>query len=39
MDKLEKQMIDVVNRNYEIRALADRLNAISAKRKKRKGKK
>ena len=38
MDNLEKQMIDVVNRNYEIRALADRLNSISARRK-RKGKK
>lgn len=38
MDKLEKQMIDMVNRNYEIRALASRLNAISARRK-RKGKK
>ena len=38
MDKLEKQMIDVVNRNHDCRVLADKLNAISARRK-RKGKK
>lgn len=38
MDKLEKKMIDMVNRNYEIRALADRLNSIS-RRRRRKGKK
>lgn len=38
MDKLEKQMIDIVNRNYEIQALADRLNAISARRKRKRKK-
>jgi hypothetical protein len=38
MDKLELKMISVVNRNHDCRALADRLNAISARRK-RKGKK
>lgn len=37
MDKLEREMIAVVNRNYEIKALAERLNAISAKRKCKKG--
>lgn len=36
--KLEQQMIDMVNRNHELRVLTDKLNAISAKRK-RKGKK
>ena len=42
MDKLEKQMIDVVNRNHQsfviyhdCRMLAERLNAISARRKRR----
>jgi hypothetical protein len=35
MDKLEKQMIAVVNRNHECRVLEDRLNAISARRKRR----
>ena len=44
MDKIEKQMIDIVNRNHrdfvnrDIDALAVRLNAISNRRKK-KGKK
>lgn len=38
MDKLEKQMIDIVNRNYEIQALADRLNSISARRKRKRKK-
>lgn len=38
MDKWEKQMINIVNRNHDIKAMADRLNAISARRK-RKGKK
>lgn len=39
MDKLEKQMFDIVNRNHrafanrDIDALAVRLNAISARRK------
>lgn len=41
MDKLEKEMIDVVNRNHkwyrdrDIRELARKLNAISARRKKK----
>lgn len=38
MDKWEKQMIAVVNRNHDCRVLADKLNAISARRR-RKGKK
>ena len=38
MDRIGKQMIDIVNRNHEIRVFADKLNAISARRK-RKGKK
>ena len=38
MDKLEKQMIDTVNRNHDCKVLADKLNAIAARRK-RKGKK
>ena len=33
MDKIEKQMIDIVNRNHESQAFADKLNAISARRK------
>ena len=42
MDKLEKQMFDIVNRhhkafvNRDIDALAVRLNAISARRKRKK---
>ncbi len=39
MDKYEKQMINVVNRNHEIKALAERLNAISARRNRKRGKK
>ena len=39
MDKLEMQMIAVVNRNHEIKAFAERLNAISARRKKKGAKK
>ena len=39
MDKYEKQMITVVNRNHDIKALAERLNAISARRKKKGAKK
>lgn len=35
MDKLEMQMIAVVNRNHDCRELAVRLNAISARRKRR----
>ena len=31
------ELINIVNRNYEIRCLADRLNAISARRKKKGG--
>ena len=38
MDKLEKQMFDIINRNHDCKALASRLNAIAARRK-RKGKK
>lgn len=38
MDKYEREMIAVVNRNHEryrdIRELAERLNAIAARRKK-----
>ena len=29
------ELINIVNRNYEIRCLADRLNAISARRKRK----
>jgi hypothetical protein len=39
MDKLEREMIAVVNRNHDIKALAERLNAISARRKKKGAKK
>jgi hypothetical protein len=35
MDKLEKQMIAVIKRNHDCRVLADKLNAISARRKRR----
>ena len=35
MDKYEREMIAVVNRNYEIKVIAERLNAISARRKKK----
>lgn len=35
MDKYEKQMICVVNRNHDIKAFAERLNAISARRTKK----
>ena len=38
MDKLEKQMINIINRNHDCKAMAERLNAISARRKP-KGKK
>ena len=34
MDKHERQMIAVVNRNHDIKALAERLSAISARRNK-----
>lgn len=36
MDKHERDMFAVVNRNHECKALADKLNAISARRRKRK---
>ena len=39
MDKYERKMIAAVNRNHEIKAFADRLNAISARRKKKGAKK
>lgn len=32
MDYYEKKMIEVVNRNYDCKVLADKLNAISARR-------
>jgi hypothetical protein len=38
MDKLEMKMFNIINRNHDCKALADKLNAISARRK-RKGKK
>ena len=33
MAKLEKQMFAVINRNHDCKSLADRLSAISARRK------
>ena len=39
MDKLEKQMFDIVNRNHDIKSFAERLNAISARRNKKGAKK
>lgn len=39
MDKHEMNMISVVNRNHDIKAFAERLNAISARRKKKGAKK
>ena len=39
MDKHEIKMISVVNRNHEISNLAERLSAISARRKKKGAKK
>ena len=38
MDRIEKQMIDIVNRNHDCKVLAEKLNAIAARRN-RKGKK
>ena len=35
MDQIERQMIAIVNINHDIKAMADRLNAISARRKKK----
>ena len=39
MDMYERKMIAVVNRNHEIKTFAERLNAISARRKKKGAKK
>ena len=39
MDEHEMNMIAVVNRNHDIKAFAERLNAISARRKKKGAKK
>ena len=39
MDKLEIQMINIVNRNHDCKRLAERLNAISARRIKKGAKK
>ena len=39
MDKHERKMISAVNRNHDCKALAERLNAISARRKKKGAKK
>ena len=36
MAKLEKQMFDIINRNHDCKVLADKLNAISARRRRRK---
>lgn len=36
MDKYEKDMFAVVNRNHDCKALSDRLNTISARRRRRK---
>ena len=35
MDKFEKQMIDIVNRNHDCKVLANKLNAIAARRKRK----
>ena len=35
MDNHERKMIAAVNRNHECKAFAERLNAISARRKKK----
>jgi hypothetical protein len=39
MDKYERDMIFVVNLNHDIKVITERLNAISAKRKKKGAKK
>ena len=39
MDKYERQMILAVNRNHDIKVIAERLNAISARRNKKGAKK
>ena len=38
MDKQNRELFAMVNRNYEDRAFADRLKAISARRKRNKKK-
>ena len=35
MERYEKDMITVVNRNHECRVLADKLSAISSRRRKK----
>ena len=35
MDKYEREMIAVVNRNHDCKALANKLNAIAARRKRK----
>ena len=35
MANLEKQMFNIINRNHDCKMLADKLNAISARRKRR----
>ena len=35
MDKFEREMIAVVNRNHDCKALANNLNAIAARRKRK----
>lgn len=39
MDNWEKEMFAAINRNHDCRALAEKLNAISARRKKKGAKK
>lgn len=39
MDALEKKMFAVIQRNHDCKALADRLNAIAARRKRKGDKK
>ena len=35
MDHFEKQMFNIINRNHDCKSLASRLNAISARRKRK----
>ena len=35
MDQIERHMIRIVNLNHDIKALQERLNAISARRKRK----
>ena len=39
MSNWEKQMFNTINRNHDCKALAERLNAISSRRKKKGAKK